>query len=269
MKSSGELVPFKRNKIQNSVIRAGASRKLAKEVAREVGKKVSEGMQTNKILDLTLKNLEKTPEIRARYDLKRSMMMLGPSGFPFEEFFSQVLENYDYKTLTGAHIKGRVIFQEIDIIAEKNLRHMIEAKYHNKNGIYTDTKVAMYTYARFLDIKSNKEEKFDSAWLVTNTKCTDSAKKYSKGVGLKVISWGYPKKENLQKLIEKKALYPITVLKLPRPVKERLFEAKIMLLKDLQKTPIDELEKLTLLDKKTLQRIILEANNICDNHYNK
>ena len=36
--------------------------------------------------------------VAKRYDLKRAIMSLGPHGFTFEEFFSQLLQNYDYET---------------------------------------------------------------------------------------------------------------------------------------------------------------------------
>lgn len=264
VKASGDIVPFDKNAIKKSVVRAGASRELAKEVSNKVEKKVNSGMNTGEILELTLKSLKKNPEIATRYDLKRAIMKLGPSGFPFEEFFSQVLRNYGYKTKIGAHIMGKAIFQEIDIVASKKLTIMIEAKYHNAPGIKTDTKVAMYTYARYLDIKSNSKNHFDSAWLVTNTKCTSQAIKYAGGVGLKIIGWRYPIKGSLQELIEKKDLFPITIFRsIPDKVKEKLFRAKIVLAKDLANHNINELIRKTGLNKKALTGILDEAKRIC------
>ncbi len=265
IKASGGRVSFKKKKIERSVIRAGASKDLAKNIANQVEKKIHKEDNTKRILNLTLKSLKKRPEIAARYDLKRAIMSLGPSGFPFEEFFSQVLKHYGYKTQVGAHIKGKVITQEIDIIAEKKLKHMIEAKYHNSAGIHTDTKVAMYTYARFLDIKSNPKQKFNSAWLVTNTRCTSQALRYAKGINLKVIGWSYPKKGNLQELIENEGLYPVTIFKgISKKIKEHLFRAKIVLAKDLANHSTKELLQKTNLDKKTLERILKEAKQICE-----
>lgn len=262
VKASGDIVPFNKNAIKKSVVRAGASRELAKEVSNEVRKKVSDGMNTKEILKLTLKSLKKNPKIATRYDLKRAIMKLGPTGFPFEEFFSQVLKNYGYKTRVGVQVMGKVISQEIDIIAIKKSTIMIEAKYHNSPGIKTDTKVAMYTYARYLDIKSNPKNHFDSALLVTNTKCTSQAIKYSRGVGLKMVGWSYPSKGNLQELIEEKGLYPITIFKnMSNKVKEKLFGAKIVLAKDLANYDINELVKKTSLNKKLLSKVLSEAKN--------
>ena len=94
IKASGDEAKFNERKIEKSVMKAGAPKKLALEVAKNVRKKVHDGATTKEILNLTLKCLVKDKDIAARYDLKRAIMSLGPSGFPFEEFFSQVLHNH-------------------------------------------------------------------------------------------------------------------------------------------------------------------------------
>lgn len=261
IKASGEREDFRKGHIEKSVVRAGGSRELAKSVADGVGRKVRKGMETGKILDLVLKGLRGHPDVAMRYDLKRAIMNLGPSGFPFEEFVSQVLRNYGYKTITGEQFRGKAVLQEVDIVAKgKGVVAMIEAKYHNSPGIYTDTKVAMYTYARFLDVKSNAKNKFSEAWLVTNTKCTSQAVKYAEGVGIKVIGWRYPKKGNLRELVEAKGLYPITIFRgISEKVKHQLFKANIVLAKDLENFDLGKLKKRTGLSEKVLMEIEEEA----------
>lgn len=263
IKASGAKVVFNKKRIEETSMKAGASREFARKVSDKVAAKVKENMSTQKILNITLKFLEKKPEVAARYDLKRAIMMLGPDGFAFEEYIAQILQNYGYKTKTDIHIKGKKVFQEVDIFAINKLNYMIETKYHNQIGIYTDTKVAMYTYARFLDIKSNPKNKIDKAWLITNTRCTHNAVDYAKGVGLKVTGWAYPKEEPLQKFIEYKALYPITIFKnLKDSVKEKLFRAKIVLAKDLVNHDLKELSNKTGLNKKELNYLLAEAKKI-------
>ena len=213
IKSDGRRVAFRKSKIASSIVRAGGSREFAREVAGRVSRKVHSGATTEKILDLTLKNLKGKKAVAARYNLKKAIMELGPSGFTFEEYVSLVLQAYGYETITSAHIRGKVILQEIDVIARKSWKtSMIEAKYHNSRGIRTNTKVAMYTHARFLDVVSNKKNSFDDAWLVTNTALTHSARDYSRGVKLRVISWDYSSVgKTLREMIEAEKLYPITI----------------------------------------------------------
>lgn len=263
VKASGEREEFNKQKIISSVISAGGSREVARKVAEKVARNVRENMRTEQILKMTLGFLKETPEIAARYDLKRAIMSLGPHGFLFEEFFAQVLNHYGYKTNIGVIVKGKVVEQEIDIVAERKLKYMIEAKYHNHPGIYTDTKVAMYTYARFLDIKSNPKNKFDKPILVTNTKCTDRAIGYSRGVGLKVIAWKYPKKNSLLELIDRKGLYPITIFKsVSDAVKEKLFRLKIVLAKDLMNYELKDLVEKTGLSEQVIKRVLDEAKGL-------
>lgn len=266
IKASGLKEDFDKKKIEYTAVKAGASKDFAQKIADTVSKEIHEGDTTKKILERTLQLLKEKPEIAARYDLKRAIMTLGPHGFLFEEYIAQILQNYGYKTKTDQIIKGKDITHEIDVVASNDKISIIEAKYHNLPGTYTHTKVALYSYARFLDLKKNSKIKIDESWIITNTKCTDRAIKYSKGVGQKIISWNYPKGESLQELIEKKDLFPITIYKtISNPIKEKLFQAKIVLAKDLKKYSLQELKRKTGLDEKILQKVLDETKKICTN----
>ena len=260
IKASGDKEIFDKKKIQRTVIKAGASEQFAGEVADKVEKKVYDGISTKKILTTTIDLLKEKPEIASRYDLKRAIMSLGPSGFPFEKFFAKVLENYGYKTRVGNFVSGKNVKHEVDIIAKKELVYMIECKYHNKLGIHTKLKVALYVYARFLDLKNY----FDSPWLATNTKCSSDALNYAESVKMKVTTWNYPGKESLQELIEKKKLYPITILKSVRGnIKERLSQAGINLARNLVDYSLEELKSKTGFSDKVLNQIIKDAKEAC------
>ncbi len=256
-KASGEKEEFNIEKVRKTCLRAGASEKLASKIAEEVERKVYEGITTKEILHLILRLLKEEPKAATRYDLKRAIMSLGPAGFPFEEFMAEVLRNYGYKTTVGGILKGKCISHEIDIVAEKeNKRYLIECKYHNAPGIYTDLKVVMYSYARFLDLREN----FDQAWLICNTKCSRNARKYAKCVDLKITSWRYPGKESLEKMIEREKLYPVTILRsVTRFTKDRLFRAKIMLAKNLLDYGVEDFKRMTGLPESTVNRIRKEV----------
>ncbi len=256
-KASGEKEEFNIEKVRKTCLRAGASEKLASKIAEEIERKVYEGITTKEILHLILRLLKEEPKAATRYDLKRAIMSLGPAGFPFEEFMAEVLRNYGYKTTVGGILKGKCISHEIDIVAEKeNKRYLIECKYHNAPGIYTDLKVVMYSYARFLDLREN----FDQAWLICNTKCSRNARKYAKCVDLKITSWRYPGKESLEKMIEREKLYPVTILRsVTRFTKDRLFRAKIMLAKNLLDYGVEEFKRMTGLPESTVNRIRKEV----------
>jgi len=52
-------------------------------------------------------------------------MELGPSGFPFENYLSQILNEIGYKVQVGKIINGKCVTHEIDVIAEKNSEHFM------------------------------------------------------------------------------------------------------------------------------------------------
>ncbi len=260
IKSSGETEKFNSKKIYYSVLEAKGSKKLAKEAMQEVKKRFRENFSSQEILTFLMKFLKKEPGVSERYDLKRAIMSLGPKGFFFEKYFAQILNNYEYKTQIGQKLKGKNILQEVDVTAIKEKKILIECKYHNQRGTITRLHPAMYTYARFLDLQKHN---FDEPWLVSNTRASDDAINYGKGVGLKVISWDYPKEFSLRKLIEDKKLYPITIVKeINDKTKEMLYEQNITLAKDLLPLSIEDLKKKTLVNDKEAQDILNEVKAI-------
>ncbi len=261
VKASGKKEEFNPGKILSTLRRAGATQKLANEIENEVEKKAYDGITTREILDNALELLKsRKPEVADIYDLKRAIMTLGPTGFPFEKFFAEVLRNYGYETQIDQIVSGKFSTHEIDISAvKKNIRYMVEAKYHNTQGVYTDLKVVLYVYARFLDLK----RKFDVPWIVTNTRISSNAMNYSKGVGIKITSWKYPGKESLEGLIEGKKLYPITILKsVNESVKGNLIRSGIVMVKDLLNIDFGELQKRTKISREDLASLVEEAGKV-------
>ncbi|OGJ21271.1 hypothetical protein A3K73_05450 [Candidatus Pacearchaeota archaeon RBG_13_36_9] len=262
VKFSGEKEKFNPNKILKTLKRAGASREQSRRILKDVESSLKDGITTKEILDRVFSGLRETPGIAAKYDLKRALMALGPGGYTFEKYFAEVLKHYGYEVKINQLIKGKRIMQEVDVVAKKDSTYMVECKYYNYPGNYASTKEAMYTYARFLDTNSRMHN-FDFPWLATNTKCSWSAIEYSKGVGLKITSWKYPAKESLQRLVEAKKLYPVTVLKTASKfVKQRLLDSGIIMINTLMEMDISELRRKANLSESELKKAILEARQI-------
>lgn len=260
IKASGKKEKFNPDKIKGTMLRAGADEKFADEIVKKVEKEIYNGITTREILDTALEILHnKKPELAALYDLKRAIMNLGPTGFPFEKFFAKILKEHGYKIKIGQTIQGKITSHEIDITAEKNSKYIIECKYHNQAGIYTGMKTALYVYARFLDLKKN----FDIPWLATNTKFSNKVIKYAKGVNMKLTGWKYPEDENLQTLIHEKKLYPVTILKsVDKNIKGKLLKKGIVTIKDLIEYDFNELKSKIRIPEKILKQIIDESKKI-------
>ena len=263
IKATGEKERFSANKIRKSIMGAGGSSGLADKIVGRIEKLNYGEISSVKILDTVLKSLKKNRGVADRYDLKRAIMQLGPSGFPFERFFAMVLKNYGYDDVkVGKVFKGRRVGHEIDISAkDRRISYMVECKYHNKWGIHTKVKIPLYVYARFLDLKKY----FDKPWIVTNTKCTPDALNYALSVRMKITTWNYPKGKSLRELIDKKKLYPISVLKgVSLKAKEKLFESDIFLVKSLVDLGVEELVRKTGFSKNYLRKIVEEAKDVLE-----
>jgi len=270
-KASGKTEEFKPEKIKRTCLRAGATLELAENITKEIERRSYDGISTKEILRMTVQLLGKDmPQVATRYDLKNSIFKLGPAGFTFEHFVSEILKEYGYSTKMNRMIKGAGVKHEIDVIASKdNENYMIECKYHNLPGIYTGLKVTLYTYARFLDLKDGWKrgvcQRFDQPWLVCNTKFSQDAIQYANYKGLKLIGWRYPKKSGLEVFIEKKKLYPITILKtLDKDSQDKLADAGLILAIDLLRRDLEELNKITRIRVKKLRKFVEEVKKICD-----
>jgi len=264
IKYNKEEEPFSSEKIYQSALRSGASRKIAKAIANEIEKKSHNGIKTAEIYKEVQKLLKKeNVKSSLRFNLKKGFKELGPSGFPFEKYIAEVFTELGYKTKINQFISGKCCVHEIDFTAEKDgIKYIGECKYRNLAGAKVHSKDALANYARFLDIKSVSRQGGTQlkSILVTNTRLTTRAEKYSKCVGVDVLGWRTPKNKGLEHLIESKKLYPITILSsLKKGIAEVFVEKKIMLVKDLLDKDINQLVKITKLRKRQLELLITQA----------
>jgi len=266
VKASGEAEPLDLNKVKEACLRSGTSIETAEEIAQKVSKFAHDGISTREIYRRVFQLLKKYEYPSAlKFSLKEAIMRMGPSGFPFETYVSEILKHHGYRTRTRKILKGACTNQEVDIIVEEELperkKYMVECKYHNSSGIYTGLKETLYTYARLLDLKEGYEkgfcERMDGAWLVTNTKISTEAKKYGECKGLKLIGWRYPPERGLERLIEEKSLYPITILEsVNKNYLEKLSNIGVIMLKNLQTIKPEVLSKKANIPLKKLNKIL-------------
>lgn len=266
VKRSGEHEPFSERKVRSSLDRAGADEDLIETIVSRVKRKLYDGISTREIYSHVFSLLrELQSPLVSRYDLKRSIMELGPSGFPFEIFVAGVLQARGYAVAVGQIVQGRCIDHEVDVIAQKGPRHyMIEAKFHNQPGLKSDIKDALYTYARFLDVEqawveiAGHKAHLHQAWLVTNTKVTSKVREYARCAGMRVTSWNYPSRASLRLMVEESGLLPVTSLQsLNREDKARLIEEGIIFCRELIQQDVD------FLTGDQLKQVRREASEAC------
>lgn len=267
IKWNGETEYFQPEKLLGSLKRSGASDKVADRVLHHIVSELEDGMKTETIYQHAFELLKKTaPVVAARYDLKKAIMRLGPSGYPFEKFIGHMWELLGYSVKTGVMMQGKCIDHEVDVVAEKEDEIlMMECKYHNIHTTKSDIKAALYVHARMEDLEAFwKKNNPDSATnfkgcLVTNTKFSSSAITYAECVGLHVISWSYPPEQALASTIDRVGLHPLTCLtSLPERHMKTLLNQGYVLCKDIPKA-IDTLS----LPKEQREKIIQEALEVC------
>lgn len=240
-KADGTTENFKVEKLRRSLRRAGAQPDEVNQVVGQVHTILYDGMQTQEIYRHAFSLLrEHRSPAATRYSLRRALFNLGPTGFPFETFLARLFEAEGYNTKTGAMIQGKCAIHEIDVAAYKEDHSFVgEAKFHARPGIKSDLQVAMYSYARLLDLKEAKICNEDICgitefWLITNTKFTSTAQDYANCVGINMLSWDYPKRNNLHDRIQRAGVYPITVLQsLSSKQIETLISRNVILCRDL------------------------------------
>lgn len=270
LKNNGDLVPFSRDKLITSLSNSGASNSDIEKVTAEIENLLFEGISTKVIYKKTYEKLRKLNRPNAsRYNLKKGIMELGPTGFPFEKFVGELLKYLGYKVKVGVIVQGNCVQHEVDVVAEKDNKHfMIECKYHSSFKTKCNVKIPLYIQSRFLDIEKQwiklpgHQHKFHQGWIVNNTRFTKDAIDFGECVGLNLISWDYPENNSLKDLISKSGLYPISCLStLLKSEKQELFNNNIVLCKQLCEN-FNILSKLNI-NQKRHKQIMEDANELC------
>lgn len=269
LKADGNTEEFKPQKLITSLKKAGAKAQEVNRIVSAIESSLLDGMKTQAIYEKAFQLLrENENPIAAKYSLRRAVFGLGPTGFPFEDFLGKLFEAEGYKTKRRLLIKGKCAVHEIDLAAYSPTDSFIaEAKFHMHPGIKSDLQVAMYSYARFLDLSSTRICKGDTCGIVslhviTNTKFTQAAIQYANCVGIKLLSWDYPRKNSLHEKIEYHGIYPVTVLThLSTNQKQILLQSGVILCSDIAKNP-QQLQQFKLSRTKT-EMLMNEIQVLC------
>lgn len=270
IKHSGHIVPFDIEKLKLSLQKSGAAPDLIKESLAQIQNQMYEGITTKQIYKMAFAILKKASNGHAaRYNLRSALQMLGPAGFFFEKFISRLYAAEGFKTRTNLILQGKCVSHEVDIMLKKeNIISMIECKFHSSREGSSDVKVPMYILSRFNDLKVKKHtifsnsETINSCIIVTNNRFTKDAEIFANCSGISLLSWDYPKDNNIKSKIDKRALYPITCLTtLSMVEKEKLLILDQILVKDLINDSYS-LNKIGLSENR-VRNVLKEASQIC------
>jgi len=235
-KEDGTRESFDPAKLRFTLGKAGAPREVQERIVAHIERELTEGMKTRRIYAHAHALLRKEARpAAARYSMRRAVLSLGPTGFPFETFVGEIFKARGYEVHIGQIVPGNCVTHEVDIIAQKPGECVAaELKFHNALAIRSDVQVALYAEARFEDLRAGRGKQsmfcIDRGMLITNTKFTSQAIAYGTCKGLAIIGWNYPREGNLHDLIEETKAHPVTALtSLSRAEKAALLERRIVL----------------------------------------
>jgi len=273
IKYSGDVVPFKSEKLINSLRRAKASDVVIEEIVEHIKDTIYDGITTKKIYQTAFNMLKRKSRVSAsKYKLKKAIMELGPSGFPFEKLIGKIMGHEGFETKVGVIVQGNCVQHEVDVIAQKdNYHYMIECKYHSDQGRFCNVKIPLYIHSRFLDVEKQwehqkgHEAKLHKGGVYTNTRFTTDAVQYGKCVGLLLTSWDYPMGNGLKDRIDKSGFHPLTALTtLTKSEKTKLLDKGIVLCKELHEKPT--LLNQIGIDKTRHKKILEDSEALCKTH---
>ena len=100
--------------------------------------------------------------------------------------------------------------------------------------------------------------------LITNTKFSPQLITYSRGVGLKLMGWKFPRESSLEYYIERFKIYPVTMLshldekKISEPLR-----LNILLISDLSPMDAKKISNILKISKSKANKILEEAKTLC------
>ena len=240
IKRSGESEEFDRRKTIAAVVRADVPLDEAEGIVNRLESQLYEGITTEEIYRRVHDMLQGRKA--ARFSLKKAFLKLGPEGEHFETYVSRLFQMEGFKTETRQMLDGSCVSHEVDVVMSKNEeRIMVECKFHNSLGVRSNIQCALYVYARFLDLKDTCN--LDRPMLVTNTRFSSDAERYSRCMGMDLIGWRTPEDSGLESLATKHRLFPITVLDLKRSDQTILLAHRFIVVDDV----LDRLADLRML----------------------
>lgn len=268
-KADGTTQPFDREKVLRTCRRLGLSQAESEDVLGEISQRIFEGMPTRSIMDMIFEHGRKHREHFAHIiDIREALSLMRPKP-DFEQFVSLILQHEGYETKTNMVIQGGCIEHEIDVIGMKgNETIFVEVKHHMQFHTFTGLDV-------FLQVNSSVEDlmkgylagrhafNFTRPVVVLNTKISDHAKKYAACRGIGAIAWGIPEHAGLEKHIDQKQLFPITVIKGLQPdVQGMLGDAGVYTLKQLVEADAASLAQRSGVNPGALNELAVKARSI-------
>ncbi|PKQ63066.1 AT hook motif [Labilibaculum filiforme] len=269
-KASGDEEAFEIEKLERSLQNAGASTFAIDKILKNIEAWIFTGVSTKQIYSRAFSILRREKNTSAmRYRLKKAIMELGPTGYPFEQFIGQLFKKQGFEIEVGVVVDGVCVTHEMDVIATHNkVQHLVECKYHKDQGKHVSVQVPLYVRSRVNDIIEKRKDMPEykglsfTGWVVTNTRFSEDSIQYGTSSGLNLLAWDYPRKNGLKECIEEFRLYPVTILDtLTKIQKKELMDQSILTCLQLKEN--EHLLDAFALSENKMKKLRTELKHIC------
>src|SRR5574343_316825 len=106
-KATGEKEEFDSQKLKHSLLRSGAKEETVGGIVSQIERGLKNNDSTKDIYHHAFKLLrEREKPAAIRYSLRKAILDLGPTGFPFEQFVSEIFRSRGFETATDYVAKG-------------------------------------------------------------------------------------------------------------------------------------------------------------------
>lgn len=251
-KASGDIQEFSAEKLGKFLNRIKVPQDAIDNIVKLIEVEIADYTRVHELRQTVTNHLLQLPKgelYAARYNIKGAVRKLGPAGHLYETYVSEIFKYDGYSDIhTGVMVQGECVTHELDVVATKDgENHMIECKFHNQDGTKSDVTIALYIYARFLDIQKSASlpNGFQHAWLSTNTKLTQDAIHYCMCKGMKVLTMEYPFGASILDKVVEKSVFPLSTLSIDKGYLPELYAANYVMMTDIMGKSANEISMST------------------------
>jgi len=197
-KYDGTRQAYDQRKVLNSILRAGVRRNEVTKILAQVESQLYNNIPTAKLYQIVAAEIEKQASLAHSdfYRLREALAKIGPTDF--EKFVKRILDQSRYSCQWNQIVSGFCIEHQLDVVAkgQDNRFYMVEVKHHRNFHRESGLGTVAELWARFDDLDKGfqagrNQYHFAAAWLVTNTKFSEHAKKYARCKGLRLTGWRF------------------------------------------------------------------------------
>ena len=267
-KADGSKQLFDREKVVQTCLRMGADLEVAQMVAREVERRLHEGIATKEILQIIFASMSKPkPAVKHIFDLKQGISLM-ESKPEYEVFVRVLLSHSGFQVQPNMILRGLCGEHEVDALATKEgLTYLVEAKHHLNYHALTGLDESRIARAIIEDVTEGYKRgvtkiRIDGAMIITNTRYSEHAINYGRCRNILQVGWTSPEGFGMKDVVEKYKLYPLSCLRgVSTETRLRLVEAGIVLIRQLAEQDSHYIERKIGLPHGTVLSIMEKAKH--------